>query len=255
VGQQVSGGRIHAQLADQDLSLELERAHFRNCHLPLSEHSEQIFSITDPLGGRARKIRETMLLSIGHTARLKRIAHNDAEYCEPKEMLAESRDHNEKLVAGSRGTNRIVSAAQSAMLRPRVCPMSGLTRPSGAPSRYLRQHEAQQSARIRRGSPMRVRREVWAAVVSLFLFGVTARAQEADNTESSQISVDPNTTNASNNPLTPRVTLQPQNFAMPVVQGHGGRWSDEELVRLYVPFHLGDTLAWLWPFRLRNMLR
>ena len=53
-----------------------------------------------------------------------------------------------------------------------------------------------------------------------------------------QVAVDQNATNASNNPLTPKVTLYLQNFFMPSVVGQGNRTSDEALARLYVPFEL-----------------
>jgi hypothetical protein len=56
-----------------------------------------------------------------------------------------------------------------------------------------------------------------------------------------QVTVDQNATNASNNPLTPKVTLYLQNFFMPSVVGQGDRTSDEGLARLYVPFELADT--------------
>jgi hypothetical protein len=46
--------------------------------------------------------------------------------------------------------------------------------------------------------------------MSLFLFATAAQGQEAEDAGSSRVAVDPNTTNASNNPLTPRLTLQPQ---------------------------------------------
>jgi hypothetical protein len=88
---------------------------------------------------------------------------------------------------------------------------------------------------------MRVRYNVLAALVSLILFAPAAQGQEAGDTESSQLTASPNATNASNNPLTPRVTLLMQNYAMPLVQGQGSRWSDEDVGRLYVPFKLGDT--------------
>ena len=81
--------------------------HFRDYHLMLDEHGDQIFAMTDPLAERARKIGGTTLRSIGHIARQQRIPDNDAEYVEPKDMLAELRDDNQKLVAEMRQVHNV----------------------------------------------------------------------------------------------------------------------------------------------------
>src|SRR6201984_3043112 len=46
--------------------------HFRDYHLLLDEHADQIFAMTDPLAERIRKIGGTTIRSIGHIARLQR---------------------------------------------------------------------------------------------------------------------------------------------------------------------------------------
>jgi starvation-inducible DNA-binding protein len=71
--------------------------HFRDYHLLLDEQAEQIFAMTDPLAERARKLGCGTLRSIGHIGRLQRLADNDAEFVEPREMLAELRDDNQRL--------------------------------------------------------------------------------------------------------------------------------------------------------------
>jgi starvation-inducible DNA-binding protein len=76
--------------------------HFRDYHLLLDEHGDQIFAMTDPIAERARKIGGTTLRSIGQIARTQRIADNDAEYVEPQDMLAELRDDNLRLTAAMR---------------------------------------------------------------------------------------------------------------------------------------------------------
>ena len=81
--------------------------HFRDYHLLLDEHGDQIFAMTDPLAERARKIGGTTLRSIGHIARQQRIPDNDAEYVEPKDMLAELREDNQKLVAEMRQVHNV----------------------------------------------------------------------------------------------------------------------------------------------------
>ena len=73
--------------------------HFRDYHLLLDEHGDQLFAMTDPIAERARKIGGTTLRSIGGIARQQRIMDNDAEYVDPQDMLAELRDDNKQLVS------------------------------------------------------------------------------------------------------------------------------------------------------------
>ncbi len=73
--------------------------HFRDYHLMLDEHGDQIFAMTDPIAERARKLGGNALHSIGQIAREKRISDNDAEYVTPEDMLAELRQDNQRLVS------------------------------------------------------------------------------------------------------------------------------------------------------------
>jgi starvation-inducible DNA-binding protein len=73
--------------------------HFRDYHLLLDEHGEQLFAMTDPIAERARKIGGAALRSIGQIARQQRILDNEAEYVDPRDMLAELRDDNKQLVS------------------------------------------------------------------------------------------------------------------------------------------------------------
>ena len=79
--------------------------HFRDYHLMLDEHSDQIFATTDDIAERARKIGGTTLRSIGHIGRLQRVLDNDADFVTPLDMLAELRDDNKQLVANLRETH------------------------------------------------------------------------------------------------------------------------------------------------------
>ncbi|MGO8198302.1 Dps family protein [Rhizobium ruizarguesonis] len=81
--------------------------HFRDYHLLLDEQGEQIFATTDAIAERARKIGGVTLRSIGHIARLQRIADNDADYVTPEDMLAELRDDNGRLVSLLRETHEV----------------------------------------------------------------------------------------------------------------------------------------------------
>lgn len=73
--------------------------HFRDYHLLLDEHADQLFAMTDAIAERVRKLGGTTLRSIGHIARSQRVLDNDAEYVEPEDMLAELREDNQTLAA------------------------------------------------------------------------------------------------------------------------------------------------------------
>src|ERR1700693_5317366 len=62
--------------------------HFRDYHLLLDEHRDQIFDTTDAIAERVRKIGGMTLRSIGKISRLQRIQDNDAEFVTPLDMLA-----------------------------------------------------------------------------------------------------------------------------------------------------------------------
>ena len=77
----------------------LSGPHFRDYHLLFDEQGEQLYAMSDPLAERVRKVGGTTLRSIGHIARLQRVADNDADYVEPADMLAELCSDNQALSA------------------------------------------------------------------------------------------------------------------------------------------------------------
>jgi len=81
--------------------------HFRDYHLLLDEHGDQIFAMTDPIAERARKIGGTSLRSIGDISRRQRILDNDADYVDPKDMLAELREDNKSLTSALRAVHNV----------------------------------------------------------------------------------------------------------------------------------------------------
>jgi starvation-inducible DNA-binding protein len=81
--------------------------HFRDYHLLLDEHGDQIFAITDAIAERVRKIGGMTVRSIGEISRLQRIQDNDAGFVTPVDMLAELRDDNNELVAKMRATHAL----------------------------------------------------------------------------------------------------------------------------------------------------
>src|SRR5271154_5280194 len=85
----------------------MEGPHFRDYHLLLDEQGEQIFDMSDAIAERARKIGGGTLRSIGDIARRQRILDNDADYVDPKDMLAELRDDNERLTSIMRQVHNV----------------------------------------------------------------------------------------------------------------------------------------------------
>ena len=79
--------------------------HFRDYHLLLDEHGDQIFATTDPIAERVRKLGGTTMRSIGQITRLQRIKDNDADFVTPLDMLAELREDNKQLTASMRETH------------------------------------------------------------------------------------------------------------------------------------------------------
>jgi len=73
--------------------------HFRDYHLLLDEHADQLFAMTDPIAERVRKIGGLTLTSVGRIARTQRVLDNDAEYVEPLDMIAELAEDNRTLAA------------------------------------------------------------------------------------------------------------------------------------------------------------
>lgn len=73
--------------------------HFRDYHLLLDEHGDQILAMTDAIAERARKIGGTTLRSIGHISRLQRLPDNDADFVTAEDMLAELKEDNKQLVS------------------------------------------------------------------------------------------------------------------------------------------------------------
>jgi starvation-inducible DNA-binding protein len=81
--------------------------HFRDYHLFLDEHAEQLFAMTDPVAERVRKLGGLTLRSIGEISRIQRVLDNDAEYVEPLDMLAELADDNKTLAARLREAHNV----------------------------------------------------------------------------------------------------------------------------------------------------
>jgi starvation-inducible DNA-binding protein len=71
---------------------------FRDYHLLLDEHADQLFGITDEIAERARKLGGTTLRSIGDISRHQRLQDSDHEGIAPADMLLELLTDNQQFI-------------------------------------------------------------------------------------------------------------------------------------------------------------
>ena len=79
--------------------------HFRDYHLLLDEHADQIFAMTDAIAERARKIGTTTLRSISDISRHQRLEDNNEDGVPPQDMLKELGADNQLLTRSLRSTH------------------------------------------------------------------------------------------------------------------------------------------------------
>src|SRR5438876_11971826 len=94
-------------LKTKNFHWHMSGSHFRDYHLLLDEHADQLFAMTDPIAERVRKVGGLTLHSIGEISRNQRVLDNDAEYVEPLDMLAELADDNKTLDARLREAHNV----------------------------------------------------------------------------------------------------------------------------------------------------
>jgi starvation-inducible DNA-binding protein len=94
-------------LKTKNFHWHMSGAHFRDFHLLLDEHSDQIFAMTDDVAERARKIGGTTLHSISEISREQRLEDNNSEFVEPLDMLAELSEDNQRLTRFLRATHEV----------------------------------------------------------------------------------------------------------------------------------------------------
>jgi len=108
-------GALNALLADvfslylktKNFHWHMSGPHFRDYHLLLDDHGDQLFAMTDEIAERVRKIGGTTIRSIGHIARLQRIPDNDADFVTPEDMLAELREDEKALTLSMRAVHTL----------------------------------------------------------------------------------------------------------------------------------------------------
>jgi starvation-inducible DNA-binding protein len=94
-------------LKTKNFHWHMSGSHFRDYHLLLDEHADQLFAMTDPIAERIRKIGGFTLKSIGNISRTQRVLDNDADYVEPLDMLAELAGDNKTLAARLREAHNV----------------------------------------------------------------------------------------------------------------------------------------------------
>jgi starvation-inducible DNA-binding protein len=108
-------GAMNAILADvfalylktKNFHWHMSGPHFRDYHLLLDEHSDQLYAMTDPIAERIRKLGGLTIKSIGHISRLQRVLDNDADYVDPADMIAELAEDNQTLAARLREAHNV----------------------------------------------------------------------------------------------------------------------------------------------------
>jgi starvation-inducible DNA-binding protein len=104
-GVTVIGAELRRLLADvfalyvktKNFHWHMSGPHYRDYHLLLDEHADQLFAMTDDVAERARKVGAVALRSIGDIARHQRVRDNDEEFVPPHGMLVELCSDNQQL--------------------------------------------------------------------------------------------------------------------------------------------------------------
>ncbi len=81
--------------------------HFRDYHLLLDDHGDQIFAMTDDIAERTRKLGGVALRSIGDISRHQRLQDSDDASLTAEAMLAQLLADNQELTRYLRGTHEV----------------------------------------------------------------------------------------------------------------------------------------------------
>ncbi len=90
-------GELNRLLADvfalyiktKNFHWHMSGTHFRDFHLMLDDHADQLLGMTDEIAERVRKMSRTTIRSVGQIAKLQSIVDNDSEHVGPEDMLSE----------------------------------------------------------------------------------------------------------------------------------------------------------------------
>ncbi|QHN04706.1 DNA starvation/stationary phase protection protein [Granulicella sp. WH15] len=94
-------------LKTKNFHWHMRGTHFRDYHLLLDEHADQLFAMTDEIAERARKLGGPTLKSIGDIARHQRIKDCEREQVPAAMMLAELLTDNQSVTTWLRSAHAI----------------------------------------------------------------------------------------------------------------------------------------------------
>jgi len=86
-------------------------SHYRDYHLLLDEHADQIFAMIDVLAERLRKLGHMTIHSIGHISRLQNVEDDDQHYVEPLKMISGLMEDNKAYASRTRAAHRVCEDA------------------------------------------------------------------------------------------------------------------------------------------------
>ena len=82
-------------------------SHYRDYHLLLDEHADQIFAMVDVLAERVRKLGGLTIKSIAHVKSLQKVKDDDEAYVAPREMIKRLMDENKDFVSRMRAAHKV----------------------------------------------------------------------------------------------------------------------------------------------------
>ena len=94
-------------LKTKNFHWHMSGVHFRDFHLLLDEHAEQLFAMTDDIAERARKIGGTTLRSISDISKHQRLNDNNDEFVAARDMLVELCADNQQLTRFLRSAHEL----------------------------------------------------------------------------------------------------------------------------------------------------
>jgi starvation-inducible DNA-binding protein len=94
-------------LKTKNFHWHMNGSHFRDYHLLLDEHADQIYAMTDEIAERARKLGGTTLHSIGDIAAHQRLKDNNEEFVAAEQMLTELCRDNQQFTKYLRITHEL----------------------------------------------------------------------------------------------------------------------------------------------------
>lgn len=85
-------------------------SHYRDYHLLLDEHADQIFAMIDVLAERVRKVGGTTIRSIGHISHLQQVQDDNDAFVAPMDMMRRLMEENKALATRLRAAHEVCAA-------------------------------------------------------------------------------------------------------------------------------------------------